>query len=236
MQADKILVVEDDEELAEWVLTYLESKGFFVMTTPKGQEAIEVIKNNPPDLVLLDGMLPDIDGIDVCRSVRHFYSGPILMLTARDEEIDEVLGLEVGADDYLVKPIRSRALLARIRNHLRRKNVEIESQSNQCNSRIALGSLCIDSEMRTVLLNETKIKVSSREFDLLWALANKAGEVVSRNDLITMFRGFEYDGFDRSIDLHVSRLRKKLNDSSGDPHRIKTIWGKGYLLVKENWQ
>ena len=193
MQADKILVVEDDEELAEWVLTYLESKGFFVMTTPKGQEAIEIIKNNPPDLVLLDGMLPDIDGIDVCRSVRHFYSGPILMLTARDEEIDEVLGLEVGADDYLVKPIRSRALLARIRNHLRRKNVEIEGQSNQCNSRITLGSLCINSEMRTVLLNETEIKVSSREFDLLWALANKAGEVVSRNDLITMFRGFEYE-------------------------------------------
>jgi DNA-binding response OmpR family regulator len=234
MYKNKILVVEDDIELAEWICTYLTSQGFETQTTSEGRAAIEIVRNAPPAFVLLDGMLPDIDGLDVCRSIRHFYSGPIVMLTARDEEIDEVLGLEVGADDYLTKPVRARALLARIRNHLRRCEPAPSTEAKP-ETRITLGTLCIDKSMRSVQLDNHFIKVSSHEFDLLWVLAKRAGEVVSREELISILRGFDYDGFDRSIDLRVSRLRRKLKDDPDNPNRIKTIWGKGYLLVRDNW-
>ena len=230
-----ILVVEDVTELAEWICTYLVSQGFETQTTPSGKAAIEVVQSAPPALVLLDGMLPDIDGLDVCRTLRGFYPGPIVMLTARDEEIDEVLGLEVGADDYITKPVRARALLARIRNLLRRYEPRVTS-NNTPEARIILGTLCIDKAMRSVQLDNEVVKVSSHEFDLLWLLASKAGEIVSREELISILRGFDYDGFDRSIDLRVSRLRRKLKDTPDDPSRIKTVWGKGYLLVRDNWE
>lgn len=231
-----ILIVEDDSELAQWTGDYLSSKGFSVSIVGLGQQAIERIQHTPPDLVLLDGMLPDIDGLDVCKAIRPFFNGPIIMLTARDEEIDEVLGLEVGADDYLTKPVRARALLARIRTQLRRKQLPAEAgNSAPASSRITLSGLVIDLHTRTVQLNQVPISVTSNEFDVMWLLAKKAGTVVTRDELVTQLRGFDYDGFDRSIDLRVSRLRKKLGDNPNEPYRIKTIWGKGYLFAKDTW-
>lgn len=231
-----ILLVEDDEELAQWTKEYLSNKGFAVTVTSSGKEAVQLIINHPPDLVLLDGMLPDLDGLDVCRQVRPDYHNPIIMLTARDEEIDEVLGLEVGADDYITKPVRARALLARIRGHLRRSQaVNNQTAEPAPVSQIQLNQLIIDKQNLSVTLRGQVISITSAEFDVLWLLAQKAGEVVSRQELVNQLRGFDYDGFDRSIDLRVSRIRKKLGDDPNEPYLIKTIWGKGYLFAKESW-
>lgn len=231
-----ILLVEDDDELAQWTRDYLSNKGFDVTITPSGIEAIEMIKTQPPDLVLLDGMLPDLDGLDVCRQIRPEYDNPIIMLTARDEEIDEVLGLEVGADDYITKPVRARALLARIRRHLKRNQTYSGAVTKALpTSHICLNQLSIDKQNRTVMLREKPIVVTSAEFELLWLLAERAGEVVSRQELVNQLRGCDYNGFDRSIDLRISRMRKKLGDDPNEPYLIKTIWGKGYLFAKDGW-
>lgn len=228
-----ILLVEDDAELAQWTADYLIGKGFTVSVCDHGDEATNTILESQPDAVILDGMLPGLDGLDVCKAVRHQYQGPILMLTARDEEIDEILGLEVGADDYLVKPVKPRILLARIKAALRRQqNSPSEQSEEEC---VSVGSLLITLSSRSVLLNEQEINVSTNEFDLLWLLAKQAGQVVERQYLVNELRGFEYDGFDRSIDLRISRLRKKLGDDSNEPFKIKTVWGRGYLMTKDAW-
>lgn len=233
---EKILIVEDDVELAQWTSDYLQGKGYQTQTTPSGLEAVTLITNQLPDLVLLDGKLPDLDGLDVCRQVRLTYSGPIIMLTARDEEIDEVLGLEVGADDYITKPVRARALLARIRGLLRRHQSLVPHENQQENNhQINLAGLSIDKDKRLVELNNNQVNITSNEFDVLWILASNAGNVVSREQLVQALRGFDYDGFDRSVDLKVSRIRKKLGDNPTKPYLIKTIWGKGYLLVRDQW-
>ena len=235
-----ILLVEDDIPLAEWVTDYLTARDFRVTTTGRGDDAVELINQLNPDLVLLDGMLPGMDGLDVCKAVRPNFENPIIMLTARDEEIDEVLGLEMGADDYITKPVRARALLARIRVLLRRSDKinEIHNavrQSIEPSNRLQFNALIINLQSRSVTLDGESINLSSNEFDVLWLLAQKAGELVTREELVSNLRGFDYDGFDRSIDLRVSRLRKKLNDNSSEPYRIKTIWGKGYLFAKDVW-
>ena len=226
-----LLIVEDDFELAQWMQSYIEKKGYRVSLLTSGLEAVSFINQHNPDLVILDGMLPDLDGFDVCKQVRPSFANTIIMVTARDEEIDEVLGLEMGADDYLTKPVRARALLARIKKHLAKQAPEIPDASTP----LRFNQLSIDPHNRTVFLAEEAIKISSHEFDLLWILATHAGQVISRQQLVNELRGFDYDGFDRSVDLKISRLRKKLGDSASEPRRIKTIWGKGYLLVKEAW-
>ena len=232
----RILLVEDDAELAQWTQEYLNNKGFEVDVTASGVEAVKLINASAPDLVLLDGMLPDLDGLDVCRQIRPQYDGPIIMLTARDEEIDEVLGLEVGADDYITKPVRARALLARIRGHIRRSQAASENKTPETpNTQIHLNELVIDKQKLSVTLRGESVAITSAEFDVLWLLAEKAGEVVSRQELVNQLRGFDYDGFDRSIDLRVSRIRKKLGDDPNEPYLIKTIWGKGYLFARDSW-
>ena len=236
----QVLVVEDDVELAEWMSLYLSARDFEVTTCHRGDEAVGIIQTLNPDIVLLDGMLPGLDGLDVCKAVRKDFTNPIIMITARDDEIDEVLGLEMGADDYITKPVRARVLLARIRGLLRRQETINEHALNQVNvaeqqSQLHFQGLSINEEARSVSLNGQMIKVSSNEFDVLWLLANKAGQLVSRDTLVSELRGFDYDGFDRSIDLRISRLRKKLLDDPVEPFRIKTIWGKGYLFAKDVW-
>jgi DNA-binding response OmpR family regulator len=237
MEGSHILLVEDDIALAQWIEDYLLAREFNVTCCHRGDDAVTLIQTLNPDLVLLDGMLPGMDGLDVCKTVRPEFTNPIIMITARDEEIDEVLGLEMGADDYMTKPIRARALLARIRLALRRtvviEKVEVAPPINE--HQLVFNALIINSQSRSVSLNDALVKLSSNEFDVLWLLAKKAGEVVSRESLVTDLRGFDYDGFDRSIDLRVSRLRKKLGDDSTNPYRIKTIWGKGYLFAKDSW-
>lgn len=240
-----ILLVEDDIDLAEWIADYLTGRDFKVTTCHRGDDAVDLIHSLNPDIVLLDGMLPGMDGLDVCKTVRASFDNPIIMITARDEEIDEVLGLEMGADDYITKPVRARVLLARIRGLLRREDKSRAGEKENSHQLIddELGSkgvlkfsgLVISEQARSVTLDGELIKVSSNEFDVLWFLAIKAGQVVSRKELVSHFRGFDYDGFDRSIDLRISRLRKKLKDDSSEPFRIKTIWGKGYLFVNDVW-
>ena len=237
-----ILLVEDDIDLAEWIADYLSARDFKVTTCHRGDEAVDLILSLNPDIVLLDGMLPGMDGLDVCKTVRASFDNPIIMITARDEEIDEVLGLEMGADDYITKPVRARVLLARIRGLLRREvKARSEGKSKLTDDELEskgilkFSGLVISAQARSVTLDGELIKVSSNEFDVLWFLATKAGQVVSRKELVSHFRGFDYDGFDRSIDLRISRLRKKLKDDSSEPFRIKTIWGKGYLFANDVW-
>lgn len=241
-----ILLVEDDIALADWMADYLVAREFKVTTCYRGDEAVEQILTLQPDIVLLDGMLPGMDGMDVCKAVRDKFKQPIIMITARDEEIDEVLGLEMGADDYITKPVRARVLLARIRGQLRlhdkisqqaviEDSNDIDTKEELEQGILQFNGLVIKEQTRTVTLDEQLIKLSSNEFDVLVFLAKKAGQVVSRKELVAHFRGFDYDGFDRSIDLRISRLRKKLHDDSSEPFRIKTIWGKGYLFANDVW-
>ncbi len=234
----RILIVEDDERLANLTSEYLQSNGLQVTIEGDGAAAVDIIKNEQPDLVILDLMLPGEDGLSVCRLVRPFYRGPIIMLTARDDDLDQVLGLEMGADDYLSKPVRPRVLLARIHALLRRlKDVAPPQNPNEqdpdAQSRVTFANLVVDNSMREAWLNEQTIDLTSAEFDLLWLLSSNAGRVLSREEIFTALRGIEYDGQDRSIDVRVSRIRPKIGDDPLQPKRIKTVRSKGYLFVKE---
>jgi two-component system response regulator RstA len=229
-----IALVEDDKELAQWICDYLSAKHYAVEVYHDGLTAYQALSVKTPDLIILDGMLPSMDGLEVCKLLRLKSDVPIIMLTARDEEIDEILGLEMGADDYLTKPVRGRLLETRIKSLLRRATPKTAATVEQ--DTITLGNLVICKPTRAVTLNGTSLKLSSNEFDVLWILAQQAGQVVSRESLSQQLRGFEYDGFDRTIDLRISRLRKKLFDDASEPYKVKTIWGKGYLLAAEVWQ
>lgn len=229
-----IMLVEDDKSLAEWFSDYLGEQGYLVSVVNRGDIAIELIESDQPDLVVLDIMLPVKDGFDVCKAVRPVYHGPILMMTARDQEMDEVLGLELGADDYVTKPVKPRVLLSRIKALFRRAEATATKEPVNKNT-LKFGQLTIDLNTRKTTLAGATMPISSNEFDVLWQLASSAGEVVSRKALVTQLRGIEYDGFDRSMDIIVSRIRKKLGDDASNPYRIKTVWGKGYLFVENAW-
>lgn len=228
-----ILLVEDDVSLAQWVADYLSNQGYETFCCARGDEAVNQVKSINPDLVLLDLMLPGMDGISVCRALRQFYNRPIIMMTAKDEEMDEVIGLEVGASDYIIKPVRPRALLARIKSALR---PTADAESSKSNSKsITVGGLTIETESRRVLIRGTEVNISTAEYLLLSFLASNAGEVVSRDAVFKATKGREYDGLDRSVDVLISALRKKFNDDPQNPEKIKTIWGKGYLMVPSAW-
>jgi two-component system response regulator RstA len=239
-EAWRILIVEDDERLADLTKEYLESNGLVVSVEANGSHAVERITTERPDLVVLDLMLPGEDGLSICRKVRPSYNGPILMLTARTDDLDQVLGLEMGADDYMSKPVRPRVLLARIRALLRRikdndNGADGSADGNGAGgpSRLTFKNLVVDSSMREAWLDEESIDLTSAEFDLLWLLSSNAGNVLSREEIFTALRGIEYDGQDRSIDVRVSRIRPKIGDDPVHPRRIKTVRSKGYLFVKE---
>jgi len=232
-----LIIVEDDERLASLTAEYLQSNGFNVEIIGDGREAILAIIEKQPDLVVLDLMLPGADGLEVCRSVRDKYKKPILMLTARTDDVDQVLGLEMGADDYVAKPVKPRILLARIRALLRRQDelaapVDDGSQVVEVN-RLQFGTLVIDNSSREVYLDDESVELTSAEYDLLWLLASNAGTILSRADIFERLRGIQYDGQDRSIDVRVSRIRPKVGDDPMTPRRIKTVRSKGYLFVKD---
>lgn len=233
--SDRILIVEDDERLAALTKDYLESNGLQVSVEGDGAKAVDRICAEQPDLVVLDLMLPGEDGVSICRRVRNEYHGPILMLTARTDDLDQVLGLEMGADDYVSKPARPRVLLARIRALLRRSGPAVVEPERPVDgqARLAFGDLIIDNAMREAWLSGESIDLTSAEFDLLWLLASHAGRVLSREEIFSSLRGIEYDGQDRSIDVRVSRIRPKIGDDPMHPRVIKTVRSKGYLFVKD---
>lgn len=231
-QSWHILIVEDDQRLAELTRDYLLSNGLSAAIEMDGAQAAARILQEQPDLVVLDLMLPGEDGLSICRKVRGQYEGPILMLTARTDDMDQVLGLEMGADDYVCKPVRPRVLLARIRALLRRmEGNEVPLAGER--RRLQFGQLVIDNAMREAWLGEQAIELTSAEFDLLWLLTSNAGRILSREEIFNALRGIEYDGQDRSIDVRISRIRPKIGDDPMHPRLIKTVRSKGYLFVAE---
>ncbi len=227
LEKKHLLVVEDDKSLSDWMFDYLSDNDFLVTVANRGDVAVEMVQSEQPDLVVLDIMLPVKNGHQVCREIRAFYSGPVLILTANSEETDEIIGLELGADDFLSKPVRPGVLLARIRALLRRSN---PGASLKKSNELEFMQFHLNNTSKKAIFNNEEIKITSNEFDLLWQLAQKQGQVVSRSDLIGELRGIDYDGFDRSVDLRISRLRKKLEKIPNLPVSIRTVWGKGYIF------
>jgi len=234
----KILLVEDDSRLSALIQEYLQKQAMLVSIEHRGDLACERIIAESPDLVILDLMLPGMDGLEVCKAVRPQYAGPIMMLTARDEDIDQVVGLEIGADDYVTKPVQPRVLLARIRALMRRfSNNGLTAQAQQSEkNEYSYGSFTISISAREAWLHDEALDLTTNDFDLLWLLASNPGKIFTRDAILESLRGIDYDGIDRSVDIRISRLRKKLGDDTGHPQRIKTIRGKGYLFVKEAWE
>jgi two-component system response regulator RstA len=229
-QQPHIFVVEDDTEICRLLRLFLEIEGFAIRFCHHGIEAVEQIRQSQPDIVILDIMLPGQNGIQVCKQIRDFYLGPILMLTASEDDISELSAFKVGADDYVRKPIKPEVLLMRIQALLRRsqgtKTEGIES--------IHCDGLIINGSRREVLLNNELIDLHSSEIDLVLLLAQSQGQAVSRDECFRALRGFDYDGIDRSLDMRISSLRKKIMDQKS-PHRfIKTIRGVGYMLASSN--
>ncbi|WP_288377775.1 response regulator transcription factor [uncultured Pseudomonas sp.] len=223
---NRILIVEDDQRLAELTAEYLQANGFEVAVEGDGGRAVRRIIDSQPDLVILDLMLPGEDGLSICRRVRGQFPNPILMLTARSDELDQIQGLDLGADDYICKPVRPRLLLARI-NALLRRSEAPQGKGHD----LSFGPLRIDNRLREAWLGEQPIDLTGAEFDLLWLLASNAGRVLSREQISTSLRGVGYDGQDRSIDVRISKIRPKIGDDPIHPRLIKTLRSKGYLFV-----
>lgn len=242
----KIAFVEDDPEVGKLIAAYLGKHDIDVHLEPRGDKALDFIAQQNPDLVLLDVMLPGKDGMTICRELRPLYSGPIVLLTSLDSDMNHILALEMGADDYILKTTPPAVLLARLRLHLRQYSTQPATQvapetpavqaQVQVHKTLHFGLLCIDPVNREVTLAEENIVLSTADFDLLWQLATHAGHTMDRDLLLKNLRGVSYDGMDRSIDVAISRLRKKLHDNALEPFRIKTVRNKGYLFAPNSWE
>ena len=229
-KSQRILLVEDDLTLGDWIREYLTEQGFTVMHCTRGDEVLPCLETFSADLVLLDVMLPGLNGIEVCRQIRQKMPIPIIMLTARADEFDEVIGFEAGANDYVIKPVRPRALLARISGALKQSTVTVETSSD-----IQHGELLINIESNRVTYQGNEIELSTSLFAFLCFLARHAGEVVDRDTVFKALKNREYDGQDRRFDVMLSTLRKIFNDDPQKPQKFKTVWGKGYLFVADAW-
>jgi len=225
----RVMLVEDDARLAALVAEYLSEYEFTIDIVSRGDEALSHFQQTSPDIVVLDLMLPGMDGMVVCRQLRAISAVPILILTAREDAFDEVSGLEQGADDYVNKPVQPRILLARLRALLRR----VKDEPLDENADLIFGAFRLCRADRTVFWREEPVALNSAEYKLLLVLADAAGKVLSRNDILIQMRGIEFDGLDRSIDNKISRLRRKFDDPHAD--KIKTVWGEGYLFSPSAW-
>ena len=215
-----ILVVEDEQAIASFVAAYLRKDGFTVEMTASGREALTLVHSVAPALVVLDLMLPDLDGLEVCRRIRETSSMPVLMLTARDDDLDKIAGLEVGADDYLTKPFNPRELVARVKAILRRSAKKTRPEGGIMRH----GELVLDAGRRECHLGDEEIRLAPKEFDLLWELLDHKGLVLTRDQLLERVWGYTFAGDTRTVDVHVRQLRRKL----GDDAPIVTVWGIGY--------
>lgn len=234
----RLLLVEDDIRLAELIRDYIEPQGFQVTLQHRGDTAVAEFNAQSTDIVILDLMLPGLDGLQVCQQIRQTYTGPILILTAKNSDIDHVMGLELGADDFVNKPIEPPVLLARLRALMRRSknsSSHLIPETTEHVDDLVFGTLTLKWHAQQAHLQKKHIELTTQEFSLLWLLATKAGEILSREQIFTHLRGIEYDGLDRTVDVRISHLRKKLNDHPTKPIRIKTVWGKGYLFVEDSW-
>jgi two-component system, OmpR family, alkaline phosphatase synthesis response regulator PhoP len=218
-----VLVVEDEASIASFVSLYLKNAGYTVRTAATGSEALAQATAQEPALIVLDLMLPDIDGIEVCRRIRKASDVPILMLTARDEDVDKIIGLEVGADDYLTKPFNPRELVARVKSILRRAAPAREERES---AQLRHGDLVIDAGRREVHVGDDEIQLAPKEFDLLWELLDHRGLVLTRDQLLERVWGYTFAGDTRTVDVHVRQLRRKLGEASP----IVTVWGVGYKV------
>ncbi|HEV7641000.1 MAG TPA: response regulator transcription factor [Gaiellaceae bacterium] len=221
--AQTVLVVEDEVSIASFVSLYLKNAGYDVRTAATGSEALAQAAANDISLILLDLMLPDIDGIEVTKRIRQSSDVPILMLTARDEDVDKIIGLEVGADDYLTKPFNPRELVARVKSILRRASPERRERESET---LEHGDLHIDAGRREVKVGDEEIQLAPKEFDLLWELLDHRGLVLTRDQLLERVWGYTFAGDTRTVDVHVRQLRRKLGDASP----IVTVWGVGYKV------
>ncbi len=226
----KILVVDDEKPIADILQFNLKKEGYAVYCAYDGNQALEMVEEVKPDLILLDIMLPNKDGMEVCREVRKKYEIPIIMLTAKDSEIDKVLGLELGADDYVTKPFSTRELLARVKANLRRQQVNDTTDSKAASNEISIGSLVIHPDAYVVSKRGETIELTHREFELLHYLAQHIGQVMTREHLLQTVWGYDYFGDVRTVDVTVRRLREKIEDNPSHPTWIVTRRGVGYYL------
>jgi DNA-binding response OmpR family regulator len=221
--SQSVLVVEDEASIASFVSLYLKNAGYDVATAATGAEALAALERDQPSLVVLDLMLPDVDGIEICRRIRQKSELPILMLTARDEDVDKIIGLEVGADDYMTKPFNPRELVARVKSILRRATPERKERESEV---IKHGDLVIDAGRREAKVAGEEVQLAPKEFDLLWELLDHRGLVLTRDQLLERVWGYTFAGDTRTVDVHVRQLRRKLGDASP----IVTVWGVGYKV------
>ena len=225
---ETILVVDDEPKIVQLARDYLEKSGFKVLTSGDGQQALTIARQERPDLIVLDLMLPGMDGLDVCRTIRRESDVPIIMLTARAEETDQLIGLELGADDYITKPFSPRALVARVRALLRRAQGNLLQQET-----LRAGDLELDLRRKQLSLNGEIIHLTRSEFLLLETLAKHPGQPLSREQLLEKLHGVVFDGVDRSVDSHIKNLRRKIEPDPADPSYIKTVYGFGYKFQGE---
>ncbi len=223
--AKHILVVDDEKKIVDIIKAYLEREGYRVTTSYDGRSALQAARSTRPDLIILDLMLPEISGWDICKELRKNSGIPIIMLTARDDTAEKIIGLELGADDYITKPFDPKEVVSRVRAVLRRGDINSNS-----NNTIAVGNITIDIQKRLVTIGENRIDLTPIEFDILKALAENPGRVYSRMQLLDIIQGDAYEGYERTIDSHIKNLRKKIDIDSNQPGSIITIYGVGYKM------
>lgn len=231
---NKVLVIEDDPEIVDLLEIHLKDLSCEVIKANSGEDGLLAIKDNALDLVILDIMLPGIDGMEVCRRIRSEQrTVPVLMLTAKSEEIDKVLGLEIGADDYLTKPFSIREFIARVKAIFRRTKMIEESLKSNAGNLLEFGDLKIDIEMRKVTVHGKKVELSPKEFELLILLASNRGKSYNRSRLLNLVWGYDFEGYEHTVNSHINRLRAKIEPDMANPLYILTTWGVGYKFNEE---
>lgn len=228
-----ILLIDDDAKLRELVVEYLEEYGFDISTLPSGMQAVSTVQSLQPSVVVLDVMMPGKDGLEVLRDIRMESQVPVIMLTAKGEDTDRIVGLELGADDYMAKPFNPRELLARIKAVIRRYEASAPAALSADVSRLNAGGLTLNVSKQTLLVENDELELAPTEFRLLKALMSNADRALTRDNLMDMVWDKDFDAFDRSIDVHISKLRSQLKKYEAHTKRIKTVWGTGYMFVGE---
>lgn len=227
----RVLVVDDEKLIVKGIKFSLEQDSMIVDCAYDGEEALEAAKNNQYDIILLDVMLPKLNGFEVCQQIREFSSVPIIMLTAKGDDMDKILGLEYGADDYITKPFNILEVKARIKAIMRRSSKKEEKKEDS--SDFIFGDLRIESDSKRVYIKDKEVNLTAKEFDLLEHLANNADKVYSRENLLNIVWGYDYPGDVRTVDVHVRRLREKIEENPSEPKYIHTKWGVGYFFKKK---